>query len=89
MIVSVSQIALPGSESAEVGQTSAPNEIDKLDSIFTTDARSRFGAEVRMTDASNSGVQVAEVDATDASWVTASPNLLIAITDRLTVSLKA
>jgi hypothetical protein len=27
----------------------------------------RFGAEVKMTDASNSGVHVASVDATDAS----------------------
>jgi hypothetical protein len=33
---------------------------------FATDARSRFGAEVKVTDASNSGTQLAEVDATAA-----------------------
>ena len=49
-----------------VGQPSAPNEISKLHSVSTTDARSRFGAEVKMTDASNSGVQLASDDATDS-----------------------
>ena len=48
---------------ASVGQTSAPDEISELTSVFTTDARSRFDAEVKMTDASNSGGQLASVDA--------------------------
>jgi hypothetical protein len=39
----------------EVGQTSASNESSKLHSVITTDARSSFGAEVNMTDVSNSG----------------------------------
>jgi hypothetical protein len=50
----------------EAGQASAPNEINRLHSVFTTEARSRFGAEVKMTDASNSRVQLASVDATAA-----------------------
>jgi hypothetical protein len=51
-----------------VGRDSAPNEISKLHSVFTTDARSKFGAEVKMTDASNSDVQLASGDATDRSF---------------------
>jgi hypothetical protein len=35
-----------------MNQTSASKEISKLRSVFTTDARSRFGAEVISTDAS-------------------------------------
>jgi hypothetical protein len=36
----------------------------------------RFGAEVKMTDASNSGAQDASVDATSASWAWEWPSLL-------------
>jgi hypothetical protein len=69
----------------EVGQTSAPSEISKLHSVFTTDARSRFGAEVNMIDASNSSVQLASDDAT-ASRMTEFPTLLKAISAPLTSS---
>ena len=37
------------------GPHHASNEISKLHSVLKTDARSRFGAEVKMTDALNSG----------------------------------
>ena len=39
-------------ELTSVGQPSADNEISKLNSVLTTDARSRFGAEMKATDAS-------------------------------------
>jgi hypothetical protein len=48
-----------------VGQTSAPNETGKLHSVCTTDARSRFGAEVISTDASYEIPFELAVDATD------------------------
>jgi hypothetical protein len=35
--------------------------------VYSTDARNNFGAEVVMTDASNSGAQVASADATACS----------------------
>jgi hypothetical protein len=50
-----------------VGRDSAPNEISKLHSVFTTDARSKFGAEVKMTDASKKISFELAVDATYAS----------------------
>jgi hypothetical protein len=51
---------------ASVGQTSAPNEVSELRSVFTTDARSRYGAEVISTDASYEIPFELAVDATDA-----------------------
>jgi hypothetical protein len=52
---------------AEVGQTCAPNETGKLHSVFATDARSSFRAEVKMTDASSCFSKLSSDDATDAS----------------------
>jgi hypothetical protein len=44
---SVERCELGANATARVGQPSAPNEIGQLRSVFTTDARSRFGAGVK------------------------------------------
>jgi hypothetical protein len=62
---SVDRRSQPHPQLPSVGQTSAPNEVSELRSVFTTDARSRFGAEVISTDASYEIPFELAVDATD------------------------
>jgi hypothetical protein len=60
----ISRLPSDSANCASVGQTCAPNEISQLHSVFATDARSSFGAEVKMTDASSRQLKLTADDAT-------------------------